>query len=1212
MASKRRNMFYKNKKQETTEIDGPGVRDLFQYKLQETPGTVDIKFLEDDRVNNWPFRLAKRDFTVCRDVTLTERNNVCILNSCRGDMSRDERDAKPVTSLLWWVFVRKCFHDMSFVTAETGSDQQTTLGRLLQPERLWVITVQLVSLLAGLDSKEREVICRYPTRRKQGLVVPCTSSYALVQMFLLYLGLLSATWMSYIRHIVLGVYARLRFASSTTLINPRRFHQERGHVATPLPGSLPAVRHYQRLSESGDGVMVTLMDQQRLGPGDPQGHNESGPSAPVQDKGGTLPNVTSEPEQHQPHDDIPSFSEWTKKQIAEAEKNKVENQTKGSMTGGTGSGGGMKLRSKNYASPDCGAKVAAANPEATSHPAVLSPSRDEYILSPCNAKTWFIVELCESIQPQRIEVANFELFSSSPKEFSVHLSDRYPSREWTHAATIEAKDERTVQSFALPHLTQFAKFIKVEIHSHYGTEHYCPVSLFRAYGTSELEVLETVDEVSSGGAPEEEEIADEDLDTNGNDLLGGGQGIEEEEGPKNLFGSARDAVMSIVKKAAEVLVVKSGNANTTQCREANTTAAQTSSCVTPGYLVVCVNCTDNFFYKVYHLLCCHQLSFQSLLASPFVSKVLSETSICSEIGLDWARRGAPLPLRPRTSPNPYSPSSAYLGSLLPKETVTALCNMMAVSQRKVVLNVTRDASLSIESSFTEGVNISLPPPSLSGVSQSTTAPPSALPLPSGADLSDSSSPSTSLPPQPLPPLHQLDPSFTISPTKTLSPSEGVGGPAADVETAEGAALNSTGLLEGEKTQPLPAESPSGIASTQSKKLSATSASVEKEASESEGSSNGVVNETQSTIESTIEDPTTVDSLSLDSLLSDLEEETEAPTSTAKANTSPPQHVQTKESVFVRLANRIKALERNMSLSSQYLEELSRRYKKQVEELQRTLANMVEDRRLSAERESIQIAQLNALTQRVDTLTNRVSELITERESWMNKASLIGQHGLIILAEITVFVMILSVCRWLSGGIPGGSGDDGMKGWGSGRGGGGSSDANQVRRRSLDDIDSKPKQRKRRPSEEAMRISGSAHCDLLLDGVQKQKGGGGEVRRRKRRRKERPIEVVMSVGGGGETVANGNGPLELHDDWSRDPPIIDQFPVSQPLQERVPHPSPGGLSYVKTALWSRKQRGATSQSVTTSGSSQETISVPIATVKPQKKPGTLKKIVKKLF
>lgn len=47
---------------------------------------------------------------------------------------------------------------------------------------------------------------------------------------------------------------------------------------------------------------------------------------------------------------------------------------------------------------------------------------------------------------------------------------------------------------------------------------------------------------------------------------------------------------------------------------------------------------------------------------------------------------------------------------------------------------------------------------------------------------------------------------------------------------------------------------------------------------------------------------------------------------------PPSSQQNKESVFVRLSNRIKALEINQSLSSGYLEELSRRFKKQSEDI----------------------------------------------------------------------------------------------------------------------------------------------------------------------------------------------------------------------------------------------------------------------------------------
>lgn len=66
-----------------------------------------------------------------------------------------------------------------------------------------------------------------------------------------------------------------------------------------------------------------------------------------------------------------------------------------------------------------------------------------------------------------------------------------------------------------------------------------------------------------------------------------------------------------------------------------------------------------------------------------------------------------------------------------------------------------------------------------------------------------------------------------------------------------------------------------------------------------------------------------------------------PEPTSKPTNPPPQQhqqqqQQQKESVFVRLSNRIKVLERNMSLSGQYLEELSRRYKRQVDDMQKSL------------------------------------------------------------------------------------------------------------------------------------------------------------------------------------------------------------------------------------------------------------------------------------
>lgn len=61
---------------------------------------------------------------------------------------------------------------------------------------------------------------------------------------------------------------------------------------------------------------------------------------------------------------------------------------------------------------------------------------------------------------------------------------------WTPIANLVAEDVRTLQGFVLNTTDEigFNKYIKVEIHSHYGKEHYCPISVFNAYGLSEIEV----------------------------------------------------------------------------------------------------------------------------------------------------------------------------------------------------------------------------------------------------------------------------------------------------------------------------------------------------------------------------------------------------------------------------------------------------------------------------------------------------------------------------------------------------------------------------------------------------------------------------------------------------------------------------------------------------------------------------------------------------
>lgn len=92
--------------------------------------------------------------------------------------------------------------------------------------------------------------------------------------------------------------------------------------------------------------------------------------------------------------------------------------------------------------------------------AILKENMDLYMLNPCSNKIWyvaslsfypqmsqfsfslllnpvfyffstlflmlrFIIELCEPIQVKQLVIANFELFSSTPKDFLVSISNRY-------------------------------------------------------------------------------------------------------------------------------------------------------------------------------------------------------------------------------------------------------------------------------------------------------------------------------------------------------------------------------------------------------------------------------------------------------------------------------------------------------------------------------------------------------------------------------------------------------------------------------------------------------------------------------------------------------------------------------------------------------------------------------------------------------------------
>jgi hypothetical protein len=142
-------------------------------------------------------------------------------------------------------------------------------------------------------------------------------------------------------------------------------------------------------------------------------------------------------------------------------------------------------RGKNYAQGDC-AKVIESNPEAKKASYIINGMTDEYMLNPCGAEIWFVIELCDTIQATLIEIASYELYSSNPKDFTVYVSDSYPAVAWNLIGHFTAADSRSLQAFDLKQVG-FGKFIRVDLHSHYGSEHYCVISEVKVYGTSMMD-----------------------------------------------------------------------------------------------------------------------------------------------------------------------------------------------------------------------------------------------------------------------------------------------------------------------------------------------------------------------------------------------------------------------------------------------------------------------------------------------------------------------------------------------------------------------------------------------------------------------------------------------------------------------------------------------------------------------------------------------------
>jgi len=160
---------------------------------------------------------------------------------------------------------------------------------------------------------------------------------------------------------------------------------------------------------------------------------------------------------------------------------------------------------KNFASPDCGAKIVKHSGGAKNAAHLISRSEDEYVLNECSHQLWFIIELCETIKIVRFETENYELYSGSPHQLQISVAHKFSvnGKNWFPLGIFNSSGERkVVEQFTSPAANVFGKFVKVEVLSNYGDEHFCTMTSFRVYGVSEYEMLEEEEEEDDIAQPQ--------------------------------------------------------------------------------------------------------------------------------------------------------------------------------------------------------------------------------------------------------------------------------------------------------------------------------------------------------------------------------------------------------------------------------------------------------------------------------------------------------------------------------------------------------------------------------------------------------------------------------------------------------------------------------------------------------------------------------------
>ncbi|XP_037023274.2 SUN domain-containing ossification factor isoform X2 [Artibeus jamaicensis] len=777
-------------------------------------------------------------------------------------------------------------------------------------------------------------------------------------------------------------------------------------------------------------------------------------------------------------EDIPTFDEW-KKKVMEVEKEKSQSMH-ASSNGGLHATKKVQKNRNNYASVECGAKILAANPEAKSTSAILIENMDLYMLNPCSTKIWFVIELCEPIQVKQLDIANYELFSSTPKDFLVSISDRYPTNKWVKLGTFHGRDERNVQSFPLDeqmyakYVKMFIKYIKVELLSHFGSEHFCPLSLIRVFGTSMVEEYEEI--ADSQYQSERQELFDEDYDYPLDYNTG------EDKASKNLLGSATNAILNMVNIAANILGAKtedltevgnksiSENATATAAPQVPQPAPASAPAPAPAPAPSPESVTTEeqghatepsppdtpkespivqlvqedeeeaspstvtllgsgeqedesspWFESETQILCSELATVCCISGfSEYIYKWCSvraalyrqHSRTAVDKGKDHLVPAHPPLLLPAESVavSVLQPPSGELGSKeKEKEAGTVVLGDLSSTHQGDLINHTADV-IELEPSHPQTLSQSLPldvTPELSSVSKLEVSEP--------VKYEAGYTPSQVTP--------QESSVEVGNETETKSASFGsVEKPAVTYETKLNEVMESTAKENTDSMEIATKLSETGVPPLNTAPVP----------NREDGEAKATRADTPKPVLTPLVDPASFPEVKeeeqspeeallrgLQRTATDFYAELQNSTDLGYANGNLVHGSNQKESVFMRLNNRIKALEVNMSLSGRYLEELSQRYRKQMEEMQKafnkTIVKLQNTSRIAEEQdqrqtESIQLlqAQLANVTQLVSNLSATVAELkreVSDRQSYLVMA--------LVLCVVLGLMLCMQRCRGAS-------------------------------------------------------------------------------------------------------------------------------------------------------------------------------------------------------